>query len=162
MHTLVCKWKSSWGDPSHQEEEDSEDSDNPGAETWYYKRKQVAGKPLPKTMKLGCNPLHTERVLQLIRKVKKIQKRRGDITSLRAAVHLGKDYDMNLRMCCSSPRKIRQRGTRSLNLHEEARSRSDCTGLLIGSRALLWSVCWRCIPDAGLFDAATSPNDAAE
>ena len=25
------------GNPSHQEEEDSEDSDNPEAETWYYK-----------------------------------------------------------------------------------------------------------------------------
>ena len=31
-----------WGDPSHQEEEDSEDSDNPAAETWYYKGESVA------------------------------------------------------------------------------------------------------------------------
>ena len=29
--------------PSHQEEEDSEDSDNPEAEIWYYKGKQVTG-----------------------------------------------------------------------------------------------------------------------
>ena len=29
-------------DPSHQEEEDSEDSDNPEAETWYYKEELVA------------------------------------------------------------------------------------------------------------------------
>ena len=31
-----------WGDPSHHEEEDSEDSDNPAAETWYYKEEPVA------------------------------------------------------------------------------------------------------------------------
>ena len=30
------------GDPSHQEEENSEDSDNPAAETWYYKEEPVA------------------------------------------------------------------------------------------------------------------------
>ena len=30
------------GDPSHQEEEDSEDSDNPEAETWYYQGEPVA------------------------------------------------------------------------------------------------------------------------
>ena len=82
--------------------------------------------PLPKTVKLGSNPLHTEPVLQLRRKVKRIQKRHGTTTSenlwkttwrsyerfecvfgylgmfmnttLRAAVHLGKDYDMNLRI----------------------------------------------------------------
>ena len=34
------------GDPSHREEEDSEDSDNPEAEIWYYKGKQVTGKPV--------------------------------------------------------------------------------------------------------------------
>ena len=39
-------------DPSHQEEENSEDSDNPEAGTWYYKEESVAqnnktwGKPL--------------------------------------------------------------------------------------------------------------------
>ena len=33
------------------------------------------GNPLPKTVKLGGNPLHTEPVLQLTRKVKRIQKR---------------------------------------------------------------------------------------
>ena len=128
---------------SHQEEE-SEDSDNPEAEIWYYKGKQVTGKPLPRTVMLGSNPLHTEPVLQLMRKVKRIQKRHGNIiskyrhthpiilhgsclihgqedygrqlgdpmndldvnlaiwrmfmnTTLRAAVHLGKDYDANLR-----------------------------------------------------------------
>ena len=96
---------------------------------------------LPKTAKLGCNPLHTEPVLQLTRKVRRIQKRHGNTTSniaehipmcgsrllhvqenlrkttwrlckiwmwiwlfgwmfmnstLRAAVHLGKDNDTNL------------------------------------------------------------------
>ena len=30
------------GDPSHQEEEDSEDSDNPAAGTWYYREEPVA------------------------------------------------------------------------------------------------------------------------
>ena len=30
------------GDPSHQEEEDSEDSDTPEAEIWYYKGESVA------------------------------------------------------------------------------------------------------------------------
>ena len=30
------------GDPSHQEEEDSEDSDNPAAGTWYYEEEPVA------------------------------------------------------------------------------------------------------------------------
>ena len=99
--------------------------------------------PLPRTAKLGGNFLHTEPVLQLMRKVKKIQKRHGDITSkyrhthpfffasrlvhgqgnlwkttwrsygrcdcdygylenvheytFRAAVHLGKGFEVNLR-----------------------------------------------------------------
>ena len=120
-----------WRNPSHQEEEDSEDSDNFEAEIWYYKGKQVTGKPVS---------LHTEPVPQLIRKVNKIQKKTwkqylhrspdtshcleaifsmvrefcgrqpGDPmkdldvslavwgmfmnTTLRAAVHLGKDCDM--------------------------------------------------------------------
>ena len=30
------------GDPSHQEEEESEDSDNPATGTWYYKEEPVA------------------------------------------------------------------------------------------------------------------------
>ena len=32
--------------PSHQEEEDSEDSDNPEAEIWYYRGKEVAEEPV--------------------------------------------------------------------------------------------------------------------
>ena len=35
-------------------------------------------KLLPKTVNLGSNPLHTEPVLQLTRKVKSIQKRHGN------------------------------------------------------------------------------------
>ena len=31
-----------WGHPSHQEEEDSKDSDNPAAGTWYYTEEPVA------------------------------------------------------------------------------------------------------------------------
>ena len=61
------------GNPSQQEEEDSEDSDNP--EIWYNNKSRR--EPLPKTVKLGCNPLHTEPVLQLIRKVKK--RHRSDV-----------------------------------------------------------------------------------
>ena len=58
--------KQRWN-PSQQEEEDSEDSDNP--EIWYYNK--FRREPLPKTVKLGGSPLHTEPVLQLIRKVQK-------------------------------------------------------------------------------------------
>ena len=65
------------GNPSHQEEEeDSEDSDNP--EIWYYNK--LRREPLPKTVKLGGNPLHTEPVLQLMRKVKK--RHRSDVKTL--------------------------------------------------------------------------------
>ena len=70
MHTLPGLWKSSGENPSHQEEEkkkkkeeeeeeeegrrkeeeeeeeDSEDSDNPEAEIWYYKGKQVTVKTI--------------------------------------------------------------------------------------------------------------------
>ena len=41
-------------DPSHQEEEDSEDSDNPEAETWYYK-----GEPVAQNNKAWEKPLAT-------------------------------------------------------------------------------------------------------
>ena len=41
-------------DPSHQEEEDSEDSDNPAAGTWYYKEELVA----PKQKSLYTTPAH--------------------------------------------------------------------------------------------------------
>ena len=117
-------------DPSHQEEENSEDSHNPAAETWYCITWEHL---LPKIIKLGSNPLHTEPVFQMTRKVKRIRKRHGTTIStyrrthrtiwkpsspwsgrsvendqailwkiwmwswtLRAAVHLGKDYDMKL------------------------------------------------------------------
>ena len=43
--------------PSHQEEEDSEDSDNPEAEIWYYKGKQVTGKPVAQNSKAWEQPL---------------------------------------------------------------------------------------------------------
>ena len=39
-------------DPSHQDEENSEDSDNPAAETWYYK-----GEPVAQNNKAWENPL---------------------------------------------------------------------------------------------------------
>ena len=44
------------GDPSHQEEE-SEDSDNPEAGIWYYKGKQVTGKPVAQNSKAWEQPL---------------------------------------------------------------------------------------------------------
>ena len=42
MHTLAGWWKSSGGNPSHQEEANSEDSNNPEAEIWHYKGEPVA------------------------------------------------------------------------------------------------------------------------
>ena len=42
MHTLAGWWEKQWGDPSHQEEEDSADSDNPAAGTWNCKEEPVA------------------------------------------------------------------------------------------------------------------------
>ena len=45
------------------------------------KGNKLQGNPLPKTAKLGGNPLHTEPVLQLRKKVKKIQMRQGNIIS---------------------------------------------------------------------------------
>ena len=45
------------GNPSHEEEEHSEDSDNPEAETWYYKGKQVTAKPFAQNSKaFGATP----------------------------------------------------------------------------------------------------------
>ena len=43
--------------PSHQEEEDSEDSDNPEAEIWYYKGKQVTGEPAAQNSEAWEQPL---------------------------------------------------------------------------------------------------------
>ena len=45
------------GNPSHQEEEDSEDSDNSESETWYYKGKQVTGEPVARNSKAWEQPL---------------------------------------------------------------------------------------------------------
>ena len=73
--------------PSHQEEKDSEDSDNPEAEIWYYKGNKLRENPLPKTVKLGSNPLHTEPVLQLTTKVKRVQMRHGTTTSKYRRTH---------------------------------------------------------------------------
>ena len=126
------------GNPSHREEEDSEDSDNPEAETWYYKGKLVAQnneaweQPLAHgasssvdkesqkdTEATWDHNLHIspstshcmEAVFSMVRKI--YGRQPGDPmkdlnvnlaiwrmfmnTTLRAAVHLGKDYDMNLR-----------------------------------------------------------------
>ena len=43
--------------PSHQEEEDSEDSDNPEAGIWYCKGKQVAGEPIAQNSQTWRQPL---------------------------------------------------------------------------------------------------------
>ena len=45
------------GNPSHQAEEDSEDSDNPEAEIRYYKGKQVSGEPVAQNSKAWVQPL---------------------------------------------------------------------------------------------------------
>ena len=45
------------------------------------------GNPLPQTVKLRCNPLHTEPVLQLTRKVKRIRKRHGTTTFKNRRTH---------------------------------------------------------------------------
>ena len=45
------------GDPSHREEEDSKDSDDPEAETWYYKGKQVTEKPVAQNSEAWEQPL---------------------------------------------------------------------------------------------------------
>ena len=44
-------------DPSHQEEEDSEDSDNLAAEIWYYKGKQGTRKPFAQNSKAWRQPV---------------------------------------------------------------------------------------------------------
>ena len=67
-------------DPLHQEGRIWEDSDNPAAET-------TKENLLPKTIKLGGNPLHTEPVLELTRKVKRIRKRRGTTISTYRRTH---------------------------------------------------------------------------
>ena len=136
------------GNPSHQEEEDSEESDNPAAEIRYYKGKQVTGEPTAQNSKPWRQPLafgasssvdkecqkdteatwrhylqvspHTslyvEAVLSMVRKI--CGRHPGDPmkdlgvnlalwgmftnTTLRAAVLLGKDCDMNLGICKES------------------------------------------------------------
>ena len=45
------------GDPSHREEEDSEDSDNPETEIWYCKGTQVTEKPVAQNSKSWEQPL---------------------------------------------------------------------------------------------------------
>ena len=131
------------GNPSHQEEEDSEDSDNPEAQIWYYKGKQVTEEPVALNSKAWEHTLahgasssddresqkdteatwkhylqispHTshcmEAVFSMVREI--YGRQPGDPmkdldvnlaiwrmfmnTAHRAAVHLGKDYDMSLR-----------------------------------------------------------------
>ena len=69
------------GDPSHQEEEDSEDSDNPAAETWYFKEELVAqnSEAWRETLAHGAS--------QLTGKVKRRRKRRGTTTSKYRRTH---------------------------------------------------------------------------
>ena len=57
------------GNPSHQEEEDSEDSDNSEAEIWYYEGKQVTGEPVARNSKAWEQPLAHVAVQQKKRKV---------------------------------------------------------------------------------------------
>ena len=45
------------GNPSHQEEEHSEDSDNPEAEIWYYRGNKLREKPVAQNSKAWEQPL---------------------------------------------------------------------------------------------------------
>ena len=56
MHILAGLMEKQRWNPSHQEEEDYEDSDNPAAETWYYKGKQVTGEPFAQNNKAWEQP----------------------------------------------------------------------------------------------------------
>ena len=110
------------GDPSHQEEEDSDDSDNPEAETRYYKEELVAQdhkawvQPLAQGVSSSLDQesqkdteatpdhcLHispnTSHYMEAVFSLDVNLAIWGMFmnTTLRAAVHLGKDYDANLR-----------------------------------------------------------------
>ena len=69
-------------DPSHREEEDSEDSNNPEAETWYYKEEPVA----QKSKALG-NSLAHGASSSVDQENQKIRKRRGTTISTYYRAH---------------------------------------------------------------------------
>ena len=76
------------GNPSHQEEEDIQKTPTIlRLRSGSTKGNKLRENLLPKTVKLGSNPLHTEPVLHLTRKVKRIQKRHGTTTSTYRRTH---------------------------------------------------------------------------
>ena len=66
------------GNPSRQEEEDSEDSDNPEAEIWHKK-----GEPVVQNSKAWGQSFCIRSQLE----VQRVQKRRGDTTSTYRRTH---------------------------------------------------------------------------
>ena len=143
MHTLAGEWKSSGETRRIKKMKIQKTPTILRLRSGTAKGNKLRVNPLPKTVKLGSNPLHTEPVLQLTWKIKRIHKRHGTTTSkyrrthpicmeavfsmvrkicgrqlgdpmkglnvnwaiwgmfmnttLRAAVHLGKENDMNSR-----------------------------------------------------------------
>ena len=76
------------GDPSHREEEESEDSDNPEAETRCYEGKQVTVEPVAQNNKAWRQPLaHGASSSVVARKVTRIQKRHGTTISTYRRTH---------------------------------------------------------------------------
>ena len=74
----------------HQEEQDSEDCDNPEAEIWYYKGKQVTEETVAQNSEAWCNPLHPEPVLHLTSQENMIATRRHYLQISQHPSHLMK------------------------------------------------------------------------
>ena len=96
---------------SHQGEEDSEDSDNPEAETWYCKGELVAQNSGASSSNHKESQKNTEATWDIISKYRRTHPIKWKPSSPwfecefgflslfeQRAVHLGKDYDMNLRI----------------------------------------------------------------
>ena len=127
MHTLAGWWEKQRWDPSHQEEEDSEDSDNPAAQNnkaWEQPLAHGASSSVDQESQKNTEATwdhyphksldtshNMEAVFSMFRKI--YGRQPGDPvedlnvnmaiwrifmnTTLRAAAHLGKDHDKNLR-----------------------------------------------------------------
>ena len=168
--------------PSHQEE-NSEDSDNPESEIWYYKGKQVTGEPVAQNSKAWRQPhahgasssvdkesqidteatwdhyLHIstdtshymEVVFSMVRKI--YGKQPGDLmkdlnvnlaiwwvfmnTTLRAAVHLGKDCEVILR--CVKNHLWQTAGQLFRETEKLVRGQTETTGIsMISVQDLRW------------------------
>ena len=81
MHTLAGQWKSSGETRRIKKKKIQKTPTVLRLRSGTTKGNYLRGNPLAKTVKLGGNHLHTEPVLQLTRKVKRIQKQHGTTTS---------------------------------------------------------------------------------